>query len=52
LTSRYEQAVYSMLFDEPATPREVAKKLGVNFKTAKDVHYKASGRIHIFWRGE
>jgi ribosomal protein S25 len=50
-----------MLSDEPVTPNEVAKKLGVNFKTAKDVlmhlavtkkdvHYKASGRIHIFWR--
>jgi predicted ArsR family transcriptional regulator len=61
LPSRYEDRIYEMLSDEPVTPNEVAKKLGVNFKTAKDVlmhlavtrkdvHYKASGRIHIFWR--
>jgi len=50
-----------MLSDEPVTPNEVAKKLGINYKTAKDVlmhlaltrkdvRYKSSGRIHIFWR--
>ena len=61
MPSRYEDKIYEMLSDEPVTPNEVAKKLGVNFKTAKDVlmhlavtrkdvRYKASGRIHIFWR--
>jgi predicted ArsR family transcriptional regulator len=61
LPSRYEDRIYEMLSDEPVTPGEVAKKLGINFKTAKDalmrlaitskdVRYKASGRIHIFWR--
>jgi predicted ArsR family transcriptional regulator len=50
-----------MLSDEPVTPNEVAKKLGINYKTAKDalmrlaitkkdVRYRNSGRIHIFWR--
>jgi hypothetical protein len=43
------------------TPSEVAKRLGINYNTAKDalmqlavtrknVYYKPSGRIHIFWR--
>jgi Mn-dependent DtxR family transcriptional regulator len=61
LLSKYEQAIYDMLSSEPVTPNEVAKKLGINYKTAKDalmrlaitkkdVHYKNSGRIHIFWR--
>jgi predicted transcriptional regulator len=57
---KYDEAVYSILFD-PVTPNEVAKKLGVTQKTAqrvlmhlaltrKDVKYKNSGRIHIFWK--
>jgi Mn-dependent DtxR family transcriptional regulator len=61
LPSKYEQAIYDMLSSEPVTPSEVAKKLRINYKTAKDalmrlaitkkdVHYKNSGRIHIFWR--
>jgi hypothetical protein len=32
LTSRYEDKTYEMLSDEPVTPNEVAKKLGINFK--------------------
>jgi len=50
-----------MLSDEPVAPSEVAKKLEVNYQTAKnapmhlavtrkDVHYKNSGRIYIFWK--
>ncbi|MEM4447261.1 MAG: hypothetical protein QW328_07120 [Nitrososphaerota archaeon] len=46
---------------EPVTPNEIAKRLGISFKTVKDVlmhlavikrgvRYKNSGRIHIFWR--
>jgi Mn-dependent DtxR family transcriptional regulator len=61
LPSKYEQAIYDMLSSEPVTPSEVAKKLRINYKTAKDalmrlaitkkdVRYKNSGRIHIFWR--
>ena len=57
---KYDEAVYRILSD-PVTPNEVAKKLGVTQKTAqrvlmhlalikKDVKYKNSGRIHIFWK--
>jgi hypothetical protein len=28
MSSRYEDAVYSLLSDEPMTPSEVAKRLG------------------------
>ncbi len=43
-----------MLSEEPVTPNEVAKRLGISFKTAKDVlrpdqgdvHCKGSGMIH------
>jgi hypothetical protein len=61
MPSRCEEAIHNMLLNESVTLNEVVKKLSVNFKTAKDalmrlavtrkdVHYKASGRIHIFWR--
>jgi len=61
MPSRYEEAIYNMLSDEPVTPKEVAEKLRINYKTAKDalmrlavtrkdVRYKNSGRIHIFWK--
>lgn len=61
MPSRYEETVYNTLSDEPVTPNEVAKKLGITHKTAKDalmhlavtrkdVRYKNSGRIHIFWK--
>jgi Mn-dependent DtxR family transcriptional regulator len=36
LPSRYKDRIYDVLSGEPITPNEVAKKLGVNFKTAKD----------------
>ena len=50
-----------MLADEPVTPSEIAKRLGVTHKTATrvlmelaltmpDVRYKNSGRIHLFWK--
>lgn len=63
MPSRYEETIYNMLSDEPATPNEIAKKLGINYKTAKDalmhltvtrkdVRYKNSGRIHMFWKGK
>jgi Mn-dependent DtxR family transcriptional regulator len=61
LPSNYEEEIYDMLSKEPLTPSEVAKKLGIDFRTAKDalmrlaltkkdVRHKAVGRIHIFWR--
>jgi len=61
LPGNYEDKIYEMLSKEPLTPSEVAKRLGIDFKTAKDaltrlaltkkdVRYKAAGRIHIFWR--
>jgi len=60
MASEHEERIYRML-DEPVTPNEVAKKLGITQKTAqrvlmqlaltrRDVRYKNSGRIHIFWR--
>jgi Mn-dependent DtxR family transcriptional regulator len=61
MPSRFEEAIYNLLSREPVTPSEVAKKLKINYRTAKDalmrlavtrkdVRYKNSGRIHIFWR--
>jgi len=58
--SKYDEAVYHIL-SEPVTPNEIAKRLGITQKTAqralmhlaltrKDVKYKNSGRIHIFWK--
>ena len=59
--SRYEEKVYAILTSEPVTPSEIAKKLGVTYKTAQralmhlaltrdDVLYRNSGRIHLFWK--
>jgi len=59
--SRFEEAIYEILSREPVTPNEIAKKLEISHKTALrslmhlaltkgDVHYKNSGRIHLFWR--
>jgi len=61
MTSKYEERVYQMLSDEPVTPNEIALKIDVAHKTAqrilmhlaltrKDVKYKNSGRIHLFWK--
>ena len=61
MPSNYEEEIYDMLSKEPLTPSEVAKRLGIDFRTAKDVlmrlaltkedvRYKTAGRIHIFWR--
>lgn len=59
--SRFLEKVYKALTDEPATVNEIALKVGVSHKTAKnalmelaltrtDVRYRNSGRIHLFWR--
>jgi predicted ArsR family transcriptional regulator len=61
MPGRYEDIINGILSREPVTVNEVARRVGVTNKTAlktlmqlaltrKDVHYKPSGRIHIFWR--
>lgn len=61
MASKHEEAVYAILCDAPATPNEIAQKLGITQKTAQQVlmhlaltkesvKYKQSGRIHIFWK--
>ena len=61
LGSRFEERIYELLSSEPVTPSEVAKKVGVTYKTAQralmhlaltkhDVLYRNSGRIHLFWK--
>ena len=58
---KFEDSIYNLLSREPVTPNEVAKMLKVSHKTAltslmqlaltkEEVHYKSSGRIHLFWR--
>ena len=37
MPSRYEEAIYQMLVDEPVTPNEVSRKLGISHKTAQRV---------------
>lgn len=59
--SKYERRIYEMLTQEPVTPSEIAKKVGVTYKTAQrvlmhlaltrdDVAYRNSGRINLFWK--
>lgn len=61
MPSRYEEPIYQMLVDEPVTPNEVARKLGISHKTAQrvlmhlaltrnNIRYKNSGRISMFWK--
>jgi len=61
VVSKFEEKIYELLSLEPVTPGEVARRLGVTHKTAqwalmhlaltkKDVAYKNSGRIHLFWK--
>ena len=60
MSSRYEGSIYEVLSDESVTLGKVARKLDVNYKitrdilmhpalTRKDVRYKASDMIRIFW---
>jgi len=62
VASKFEERVYRMMSDEPVTPNEVARRIGVTHKTAQrvlmqlalthdDIKYKNSGRIHLFWKG-
>lgn len=59
--SKFEKSIYQGLSREPVTANEIAKELEISHKTAlralmhlaltkADVHYKNSGRIHLFWR--
>jgi len=61
MPGKYEEIVYEMLSDAPVTPNEIAQKLNITQKTAqktlmqlaltkRDVKYKNSGRIHLFWK--
>jgi predicted ArsR family transcriptional regulator len=56
----YKDQVYKMLAQDPVTPSEVAKSLGISYKTAQrvllelaatkgNVAYRKSGRIYLFW---
>jgi len=60
MPGRYEEQIFKMLSEDPVTPSEVAKYLGISYKTAQktlldlaarreDVAYKKSGRIYLFW---
>ena len=57
---KFQESIYRLLSREPVTPNEVSKKLRISHKTAlrtlmhlaltnEKVHYKNSGRIHLFW---
>jgi len=58
---KYDNAILSLLSDEPKTPNEIAGKLGVHQKTAQTtlmqlalskpeiIGYKRVGRTHLFW---
>lgn len=61
MPGKYEEIIYKVLCDEPVTPNEIALKLKITQKTAqktlmqlaltkRDVKYKNSGRIHLFWK--
>ena len=61
MPSKYEGTIYQVLSDEPVTANEISIKLKIAHKTAlkalmhlaltkDDVHYKNSGRIHLFWK--
>jgi predicted ArsR family transcriptional regulator len=58
---KYNDKILALLSDEPKTPNEIAKELGIHQKTAqttlmqlalanpKTVGYKRVGRTHLFW---
>ena len=58
---KYNDKILALLSDEPKTPNEIAKKLGIHQKTAQTtlmqlalskpeiVGYKRVGRTHLFW---
>ena len=61
MPSKYEEDIYRILSDEPVTANEISIKMGISHKTAlkalmhlaltrDDVHYKNSGRLHLFWK--
>jgi len=61
MPGRYEKDIYYVLSDEPVTANEVAIKFSIAHKTAlktlmhlaltkKDVKYRNSGRVHLFWK--
>jgi predicted transcriptional regulator len=61
MTSDYTDQIYLYLTEEPVTPSEVANKFKLSYKTAqkallklaaekRDIAYKKSGRIYLFWK--
>jgi predicted transcriptional regulator len=61
MPSDYKDKIYVYLAEEPVTPSEIAIKLNISYKTAqkallelaaekKDIAYKKSGRIYLFWK--
>jgi len=61
MSGQYEDKVYGLLSRGTVAAGEAAVKLDITHNTAlktfmrlaltkKDVHYKNSGRIHLFWR--
>ena len=59
--SKYEKTIYELLGNDPVTASEIARRVGVSYKTAqqvllylaasrKDVAYRNSGRIYLFWK--
>jgi predicted ArsR family transcriptional regulator len=61
MPNKHKEAIYQILCEAPATPNEIAQKLGITQKTAQqtlmqlaltreDIKYKLSGRIHLFWK--
>jgi ribosomal protein S25 len=62
LPGRCEDRIYDILSGKLITPGEITGRLGLNYKTARDVlmrlaptgrdvRCKASGRMHMFWGG-
>jgi predicted ArsR family transcriptional regulator len=61
MPSSCEDLIYGLLSDAPMTANKASRRVGVTNKTALravmrlalttgDVHYRQSGRVHIFWR--
>lgn len=62
MVRKYEAQILELLSDEPKTPNEIARELGIHQNTAQTtlmqlalskpdvVGYKRVGRTHLFWR--
>jgi predicted Rossmann fold nucleotide-binding protein DprA/Smf involved in DNA uptake len=61
MTSKFEKTILDALSSEPVTPNELSSRLNMNYKTVqnvllqlalknKEIHFKNSGRIQLFWK--